>query len=213
MSCWEDYLSFYRWVLLLLPHKGFAETLSSFWVDLKAAYDQFRQSQGGREALAPALPESLTATFPVGWLASFPQLFELLRDPLQQKTPGHARMESQELNRHDPFNASLNMHPQCITLLKRCESHARQSYLKSSGCRLFAEIGSCWKARLCLASSFLSPFFWLTKMELTGIEIATLSLTMLNLDRFCFSKCAGPGGVASEGPSPQLRPIWSADRK
>ena len=76
----EDYLSFYRWVLLLLPQKGFAETLPSFWVDLKAAHDLFHGPES--PSWARALPESLTASFPAGWLASFSQLYSFLRAPL-----------------------------------------------------------------------------------------------------------------------------------
>ncbi|CAE7438604.1 RTCA [Symbiodinium sp. CCMP2592] len=77
----EDYLSFYRWVLLLLPQKGFAETLPSFWVDLKAAHDLFHGPDES-QSWARALPESLTASFPAGWLASFPQLYSFLRAEL-----------------------------------------------------------------------------------------------------------------------------------
>ena len=76
----EGYLLFYRWVLLLLPEKGFSETLSQFWVDLKAAHDLFHLGQTWSEALPRDLATACTAE----WLASFTELYSTLRAPWLQ---------------------------------------------------------------------------------------------------------------------------------
>eukprot|EP00931_Biecheleriopsis_adriatica_P066648 TRINITY_DN40954_c0_g1_i1.p1 TRINITY_DN40954_c0_g1~~TRINITY_DN40954_c0_g1_i1.p1 ORF type:complete len:1818 (+),score=330.36 TRINITY_DN40954_c0_g1_i1:54-5507(+) len=67
----EEYLGFYRWALLLLPSKGFAENLAGSWVSLKASYDAF---QAERKTWASLIPAALREGFSEKWLEAFPSL-------------------------------------------------------------------------------------------------------------------------------------------
>ena len=71
----EDFLSFYCFVLLLLPENDF-DQLGSCWVALKAAHDAF---QAGSRHWSDPLPESMISKWPCRWLEIFPKLYAKLK--------------------------------------------------------------------------------------------------------------------------------------
>ncbi|CAK8990575.1 unnamed protein product [Durusdinium trenchii] len=72
----EDFMSFYRFVLLLLSEKAILEHLGSLWVALKAAHDAF---QAGSDRWFEDLPTSLTSQMHPRWLELFPCLYATLK--------------------------------------------------------------------------------------------------------------------------------------
>eukprot|EP00435_Cladocopium_sp_Y103_P030006 s802_g7.t1 len=71
----EDFLSFYRFVLLLLPEKDF-DHLGGFWVALKAAHDAF---EAGACGWFETLPGSLVSQWHPQWVELFPKLQAALK--------------------------------------------------------------------------------------------------------------------------------------